>query len=60
MPLNVTYHLRCFQLYLQLRLTLLNQSGYYCFITDKRRKANVPALLAIERLGGGRGGNERR
>lgn len=60
MPLNVTYHMRRFQLSLQLRLTLLNQSGYYCFktppLTDRRRKANLPALLAFKRLEGARGG----
>lgn len=64
MPMNGTYHTRRSQLSLQLRLTLLNQSGYCCFntppLTDRRRKANLPALLAFKRLEGVRGGGSER
>lgn len=57
LPLTVTYHTRRIQLSVQLRLTLVNQSGYYCFnspLSDRRRKA-APALLAFKRLEGGGG-----
>lgn len=64
MPLSGTYHTRRSQLSLQLRLTLLNQSGYCRFntppLTDRRRKANLPALLAFKRPEGVRGGGSAR